>query len=118
MVFALATDDRSLMVFATETEAIAYCEGIDVEEGVWLFFANDGSPLEPYFSRPSQRGRLVVVSGTYTLRPAKLGSLPALRDRLHEVTSVEGVPGISSIADVERLLTAGSKGDASQATRA
>lgn len=29
MIFALATDDRSLMAFATEAEATAYCEGVD-----------------------------------------------------------------------------------------
>lgn len=118
MVFALATDDHGLLVFATEAAAIAYCEGIDVEDGGWLFFANDGSPLEPNFSKPSQRGTFVVISGEYTLRPAKPSAYPPLRDRLHEVTSVQGIPGVSSVRDVERLLTIGSKGDASQATRA
>ncbi|MFN9707660.1 MAG: hypothetical protein ACK53K_04400 [Burkholderiales bacterium] len=38
MIFALSTDDKTLMVFASETEATAYAEGIDVEDGGWLFF--------------------------------------------------------------------------------
>ena len=117
MIFAFATDDRSLMVFVSEAEAIAYCEGIDVEEGGWLFFANDGSPLEPHFSRPSHRGTFSVESGEYTLRPAKPGNDLSLRERLSEIASVEGMPGISNIADVERLLTAGSRGDAPKTAR-
>jgi hypothetical protein len=118
MVFALDTDDHSLMVFPNEADAIAYCEGIDVEEGGWLFFGNDGTPLEPQFSRPNQRGSFVVTSGKYTLQPAAPGAHPSLCERLHEISSVEGIPGISSVLDVERLLTTGSKGDASKATRA
>ena len=118
MVFALAKDDHGLMVFATEAEAIAYCEGIDVEEGGWLFFANDGSPLEPHFSRPSHRGTFAVRSSEYSLRLAQSGTHLSLRDRLNEIASVEGMLGVSSVADVERLLTAGSKDDAPQAPRA
>ena len=38
MIFAFDTDDRSLMVFSSEAEAIAYCEGVDVEEGGWSLF--------------------------------------------------------------------------------
>jgi hypothetical protein len=118
MVFALAKDDRTLKVFATEADAISYCEGIDVEEGGWLFFANDGLPLEPHFSHPSRRGTWTVTSGIYSLRPSSIRVNPTLRDRLHEVVSVDGIPGISTIADVERLLTAGSSGDAPKTARA
>jgi hypothetical protein len=38
MIFAFATDDRTLLAFQSESEAIAYAEGVDVEDGVWLFF--------------------------------------------------------------------------------
>jgi hypothetical protein len=31
MIFALSTDDKTLMIFVSEAEATAYVEGIDVE---------------------------------------------------------------------------------------
>jgi hypothetical protein len=68
MVFAEATDERSLSAFENDSEAIAYCEGIDVTEGNWLFWDDSGNPLEPVFSTPTMRGRFVVSSGTYTLQ--------------------------------------------------
>src|SRR5205814_10458846 len=46
MVFALATDDGGLMAFPSAVDASSYCEGIDVKDAVWLFFPDDGSPLE------------------------------------------------------------------------
>ena len=45
MIFAVETEERALAVFPTQDEAIAYCEGLDVEAATWLFWAADGSPL-------------------------------------------------------------------------
>ena len=104
MIFALATDDHGLMIFATEADAVAYCEGIDVAEGGWEFFAADGAPLEAHFSQPASRGAVFVTSGEYTLRAAG-DTRPSLSERLNAVTYVEGMPGVVSVADVERLLT-------------
>lgn len=42
MIFALATDYRSLFVFASVVEAVAHCEGIDVEDGGWAFWDGAG----------------------------------------------------------------------------
>ena len=46
MVFALDKDDGGLFAFPSAAEAAAHCKGIDVEDGFWRFFAEDGSPLE------------------------------------------------------------------------
>ena len=54
MVFALDTDDGGLLVFPTTAEAAAHCKGIDVKDGFWRFFAEDGSPLEARFEGPNQ----------------------------------------------------------------
>lgn len=94
MIFALATDDWGLMAFPSISEAVAYCERIDVEGGGWLFFAEDGAPLEVHFSKPS--------TGSYFLRPASVGK--PLKDHLSSVRSVEG-EGLSSVADVTRVLS-------------
>ena len=71
MLFAFATDDLSLTVFASEAEAVASCEGADVAAGGYMFFATDGSPLEPVFSEPAIIRSLVVTHGRYSLRPAR-----------------------------------------------
>ena len=101
MIFALATDDLGLTAFPSEKEAVAYCEGIDVEEGGWQFFASDGRRLNARFTTPSVRGRFSVASGSYVLEP---GSDDAgLQAVLDTVTYVEGC-GLSSVADVRRLI--------------
>jgi hypothetical protein len=101
MIFGLATDDGGLMAFATDADAISYCEGIDVENGEWSFFANDGAPLEAHFTAPNRKGSFTVASGTYVLRPA--ASSPPLRSVLSNVRYVEG-QGLHTIADVEAVL--------------
>ncbi|MEF3081091.1 hypothetical protein V3391_02525 [Luteimonas sp. SMYT11W] len=56
MIFAVETEERSLTVFPTEGDVVAYCEGLDVEVATWLFWAADGSPLEAEFITPNKRG--------------------------------------------------------------
>jgi hypothetical protein len=46
MLFALSTDDRTLMVFGDAADAVAYCEGRDVAEGGWRFWDAAGSPTQ------------------------------------------------------------------------
>lgn len=106
MVFAFSTDDRTLMVFPNASEAVAYCEGIDVEVGGWAFFDNDGQPLEAVFTKPNFKAGPIVGSGTYVLRPAPTGGAQVLAERLREVSAVEGPDNLRTVADVERLLTA------------
>jgi hypothetical protein len=64
MIFALATDDRSLHAFLDAGLAIAYCEGIDVEDGTWEFWGPTGEALDPVFSTPNTRSGKWVSSGT------------------------------------------------------
>ena len=92
-MFALATDDGGLMAFPSTDDAEAYCEGIEVENGVWLFFADDGSPLEARFRRPT--------NGTYVLLRAVSGLW--LQERLSKVQSVEGCD-LTTLPEVVDLL--------------
>jgi hypothetical protein len=100
MVFALATGDGGLIAFPSAREAEAHCEGIDVGDGAWLFFADDGSPLEARFDRPNRRGPF-TVSGTYKLARALSGLW--LQERLAEVKAVEG-GGLTRIAELVEML--------------
>lgn len=112
MVFVLLTDEKTLVVHADAEVAIRACEGIDVEDGVCLFFDDAGQPLEPVFDEPNQRGRFVVVSGRYHLRPGLEGAQKALLDILPNVVNIEGPPTLSTIGEIERLLTTRSTPDA------
>jgi hypothetical protein len=103
MVFAFATDDGTLHVFPSESEAVVYCEGVDVEEGAWLFFAADGSALEVEFHVPNKKGSVSVVSGTYSLKAAPHKS--TLQQQLSKIRAVHG-EGLSSVEDIRRLLKA------------
>jgi hypothetical protein len=100
MVFALSTDDGSLTAFPSASEVEAHCEGLDVEDGAWRFFADDGSPLEARFERPNRRG-VFTVSGIYKLQRALSGRW--LQERLGEVKSVDGC-GPTSIAELVETL--------------
>ena len=63
MIFAVETEERTLRAFLNEADAIAACEGLDVEATIWLFWSNDGTPLEPVFTVPNKRGLFTVKNG-------------------------------------------------------
>ena len=101
MVYALANDDGSLFGFPNVAAAVAHCEGVDVADGVWSFFAESGSPLVPKFSRPVARGRFSVDSGSYALAPADEG--PWLHQRLTDITSIQAA-GVGNVSELEQRL--------------
>lgn len=103
MVFALDTDDGGLLVFPTTTEAAAHCKGIDVKDGFWWFFAEDGSPLEARFERLNQAGDSAVFVGSYILQRAMSGLW--LQERLSQVMKVEGC-GLSAVTELVETLKA------------
>ena len=103
MIFAVATDEKSLHVFPTEAAAVAYCEGIDVQAGTWLFWNRYGVALQPEFLAPNQQGRLFVASGAYRLVPAA-GPAASLGERLAGIAVIEGNPYFSSLAAIEAHL--------------
>ena len=70
MIFAFSTDDRSLHVFADADLAVSYCEGIDVEDGVWQFWAATGEALDAVFSTPNSRSGSWIGSSVYSLQPS------------------------------------------------
>ena len=98
MIFALATDEKSLLVFPTAEEAIAHCEGIDVGAGVWLFWNEVGLPLQPEFLTPNRHGRFSVSSGIYRLLPTQSGN--SLADILGGIRSMDPNPFFQSLAAV------------------
>lgn len=96
MIFALATDDRSLHGFADAGRAVAYCEGIDVEDGVWEFWGSGGEALQPVFSVPDSRNGSWVLSGVYSLQQSP--GWPSLLEALSQTGHLESGQSFPSFA--------------------
>jgi hypothetical protein len=94
-VFALATKDGGLRAFPGAQEAQAHCKAADVRKRGWLFFSDDGSPLEARFVPP------LAASNTYELHRAMSGRW--LQERLAEVRKVEG-GGLTTVAELVEML--------------
>jgi hypothetical protein len=73
MLFAGAVDEGTLFVFDTVELATACCEGIDVEDGVWRFWDEEGHALRAEFSVPNYRGSFTVGNGVFHLVPDPTG---------------------------------------------
>ena len=100
MIFAIETEERSLHAFESEEDATSYCEGLDVEAAVWLFWDDRGAPLEPRFSTPNKRGLFVVRNGEYSLAPASEDHHSELSEAIYEVLSFESPAPLNSLQGV------------------
>ena len=107
MIIASTTDDRSLLIFDPVEKAVAYCEGLDVEDGGWQFWNSFGVPLEARFSRPNVRSGRSVLNGTYTLEPAASMGRPALAPVLWEQVYLESNPHFASVDSLRAHLFSG-----------
>lgn len=101
MVLVLDKDDGWLRVFASAAEAYAQCKGVDVRDGYWLFFADDGSPLEARFEHPDVARGSAPVAHAFALQRAMSGRW--LQERLDQVRTVSG-GGLSSADDLAEML--------------
>ena len=104
MIFAVATDERSLIAFPSEAVAIAKCEALDVEAAGWLFWDDFGRPLEPLFSVPNKRGLFVVQNGIYSLVPAATNHHGLLSEVLDEIVTFESAAPFDSANGVRSYL--------------
>ncbi|WP_369915442.1 hypothetical protein AB8810_02245 [Xanthomonas sp. NCPPB 3005] len=105
MIFAVATDENTLFVFATIAEAIAYCEGIDVEDGGWIFWDDVGDALSAEFLTPNHPSRFAVGGGTYRLTQAT--DKPTLTESIAAIRHIDGNPHFATLSAVqEHLATA------------
>lgn len=102
MIFAAATDENTLFVFASAVDAVAYCEAIDVEEGGWIFWDEAGDALQAEFLTPNHRGGFMVGGGAYRLVPAP--DRPPLAAVLASIGAIEGNPHFATLAAVQAHL--------------
>jgi hypothetical protein len=66
-------EDGMLAVLDDLAAAQRECEGIDVESGVYVFYAEDGTWLRPRFTQPNRRRGFAffqtIESGVFVLEP-------------------------------------------------
>lgn len=98
-----------MLTFPSEAEAVAHCEGLDVEAAVWLFWDDRGEPLEPHFSVPNEHGFFVVRNGTYSLVPATPNHHAFLGEALDEIVNFESPAPFNSAEGVRKYLKGRSK---------
>jgi hypothetical protein len=101
MVFALDRDSGGLVALSSPVETHAHCKPIDVKDGFWLFFAEDGSPLEARFEHVKQSEESAGPPGAYTLQRPMSGLW--LQERLAQVVTVSGC-GLTNVAELVETL--------------
>jgi hypothetical protein len=101
MVFALDRDNGELLAFSSPVEIGAKCKGIDVRDGFWLFFDEDGSPLEARFEHVHQSEDSVDYPGAYALERPMSGLW--LQERLAQIATVKGC-GLTTVAELVETL--------------
>lgn len=100
-VFALDKDDGKVLALPSLDDIALHCKGVDVRDGFWLFFADDGSPLEARFESTDIPANPAPLSHAFTLQRAMSGRW--LQERIGQVKTVEGC-GIDSTADLVETL--------------
>lgn len=105
MIFAAETEERSLHVFPDADTAASYCEGLAVEATLWLFWDDNGAPLEPRFTIPNQRGLFTGTNGLYHLVPVAGERHAFLHEALEQIRQVVGEFPFISVAAVRDYLS-------------
>jgi hypothetical protein len=104
MIFAAETEERSLHVFPDAETAACYCEGLAVEATLWVFWDDDGSPMEPQFTIPNKRGLFTGKNGIYHLVPRISGQQTFLQEALAQIRNVIGEFPFTSVHAVQDHL--------------
>lgn len=104
MIFAAETEERSLHVFPDAETAASYCDGLAVEATLWLFWDDDGTPMEPQFTIPNQRGVFLGKNGIYHLVPDTSGQQTFLQETLEHIRQVVGEFPFTSVRAVQDYL--------------
>ena len=99
MIFALDKESGELLALRSPLDAIARCKPIDVKDGFWLFFADDGSPLEARFEHRSHDD--VDAPGPFALERAMSGLW--LQERLERISAIEGC-GLATVGELVETL--------------
>ncbi len=104
MIFAAETEERSLHVFRDADTAASYCEAMAVGASLWMFWDDDGAPLQPEFDIPNKHGVFTSTNGVYHLVPMTEEGHARLADSLDEIVQVIGEPPFTTVLAVREYL--------------
>jgi len=105
-------EDGTLELVESKLQATQIYEGVDVEAGVFRFYDAAGTYLEPRFTTPNRRGRILgffpwVTSGEYDLLPSQHESEEDdIWVCLAETSILEPNPWFNSIDEVREFVAA------------
>ena len=106
--FALSRN-HTLHVFGSLEEIPAQVDALEVEDGVWKFYDQDGHPAEVLWQQPNRRGLLRAEPGRFLLRRAEAEhTLAPLRSRLATIERVQGL--MHSLPELQSHLEVAAKG--------
>jgi hypothetical protein len=100
-------EDGMFTVHADLAEVRREWEPIDVENGVAVFYAEDGTWLKPEFTKPNRRGIFGSISqGEYTLTRCEQrdAHVDPIEVALDEAAGIEPNPYFDSLDSIRRHL--------------
>jgi hypothetical protein len=103
MIFVFA-DDGTLEIIAGPEEAKQEYEGIDVEEGVYKFFDETGTRLNPNFIKPNKRSKFSVQSGEFELLPSTHSNEDDIFSHLNEASELNPNRWFNDLGEVKRFF--------------
>lgn len=104
MIFIIS-EDQTLEVVENISDVQRECEGVDVEDGVFLFFNEDGEELVPHFTSPNRHDGFWIFkwveSGKFILNPCKDNPRGVI-DELQQVVEMKPNKFFENLNDVKK----------------
>jgi hypothetical protein len=115
---AEGTDDQMIFVAVeggtlevVEELAASRYEPIDVESGVFRFYAADGTYLEPRFTQPNRHSLFVVEPGAFSLVRSASTNEDSFELVLSEVASIEPNPWFTTLEQIREFIAKNKQDD-------
>lgn len=103
-LYALAVRQRTLHIVPPTVELQSAFNALDVEDGLWAFYAADGSPLRPHMVVPNRKGVFWSEPGKFELLPDERGNVAHLSSLLDGIRAVKGPVPWSDLGYVREQL--------------
>jgi hypothetical protein len=108
MIFAFV-EDGSLEIKRDLSEVRRDFEAVDVENLVVEFYDEDGRPLQPVFTRPNRRRKVLgflvsLEQGEFELRTTQDATWDPIEVKLNQTVALEPNPFFNSLEDIRAHL--------------
>jgi hypothetical protein len=108
MIFVF-DEDNTMMILGDIEEVRKECEGIDVEEGVFLFFNENGYILNSKIISPTKRQKILgkielIESAKYELCPVGNPNFQNILKQVNNVIGLKTNKHFSSLDEIKQFL--------------